>query len=51
MDETKEMIDRIRESKDRELKRMRDKFVLLTEHNSNATRTIGKNRMYYRQIG
>ena len=26
MDETKEMIDRIRESKDRELKRMRDKF-------------------------
>lgn len=26
MDETREMIDRIRETKDRELKRMRDKF-------------------------
>lgn len=26
LDETKEMIDRIRETKDRELKRVRDKF-------------------------
>ena len=26
LDETKEMIDRIRETKDREMRRMRDKF-------------------------